>query len=59
VNKVLLNQEQAKAELEQSFAYLELQESAIDFSGPLKIKQDVLKSLQNISVFLVEDMVDL
>ena len=59
LTKVLRNQEQAKAELEESFAYLALQESSIDFEGPLKIKEDVLKSLQSISMFLVNNVGDL
>jgi len=59
LTKVLRNQEQAKAELEESFAYLALQEGTIDFEGPLKIKEDVLKSLQSISMFLVNNMGDL
>jgi len=36
-----------------------LQESAGDFTGPLKIKEEVLASISRISMFLVEDMQDL
>ena len=31
----------------------------MDFEGPEKIKEEVLKKLLNISMFLVEDMRDL
>jgi len=31
----------------------------VDFTGPLKIKEEVLASISKISMFLVEDMQDL
>ena len=36
-----------------------LQESAIDFKGPQKLKEEILASISRISMFLVEDMRDL
>jgi len=36
-----------------------LQESAVDFEDPEKIKEEVLQKLSSISMFLVEDMRDL
>ena len=51
--------EATKIALEASLSQLALQESAVDFEGPEKIKQEVLKKLSSISMFLVEDMRDL
>jgi len=48
-----------KIALEASLSQLALQESAVDFEGPEKIKEEVLKKLSSISMFLVEDMRDL
>jgi len=36
-----------------------LQESAVDFAGPQKLKEEILASISRISMFLVEDMRDL
>ena len=36
-----------------------MQESAVDFTGPQKIKEDILESISRISMFLVENMQDL
>jgi len=36
-----------------------LQESAVDFEGPAKIKEEVLNKLSSISMFLVDDMREL
>ena len=36
-----------------------LQESAVDFAGPQKVKEEILASISRISMFLVEDMHDL
>jgi len=33
-----------------------LQESAVDFTGPQKIKEDILGSISKISIFVVENM---
>jgi len=38
---------------------LGLQESAVNFEGPKKIKEEVLEKLSNISIFLVDNMRDL
>ena len=36
-----------------------MQESAVDFADPQKIKEEILASISRISMFLVEDMRDL
>jgi hypothetical protein len=36
-----------------------LQESAVDFAGPQRVKEEILASICRISMFLVEDMQDL
>ena len=36
-----------------------MQESAVDFAGPQKLKEEILASISRISMFLVEDMHDL
>ena len=36
-----------------------MQESAVDFAGPQKLKEEILASISRISMFLVEDMRDL
>ena len=48
-----------KAALEASISQLTLQESAVDFEEPEKIKEEVLQKLSSISMFLVEDLRDL
>jgi hypothetical protein len=51
--------EATKTALEASLSQLALQESAVDFEGPAKIKEEVLHKLSSISMFLVDDMRDL
>ena len=53
------SKEATKAALEASLSQLALQESAVDFDEPEKIKAEVLQKLSSISMFLVEDMRDL
>ena len=53
------SKEATKAALEASLSQLALQESAVDFDEPAKIKAKVLQKLSSISMFLVEDMRDL
>ena len=56
---VLADTEAAAASLASSLEQLALQESAVDFAGPQKIKEDILESISRISMFLVENMQDL
>ena len=56
---VIFNKEATKIALEASFSQLALKESAVDFEGPSRIKEEVLRKLSSISMFLVEDMRDL
>jgi len=56
---VLFNKEATKIALEASLSQLALQESAVDFEEPERVKEEVLKKLSSISMFLVEDMRDL
>jgi hypothetical protein len=56
---VVSSKEAAKTALEASLSELGLQESAVDFDEPEKIKEEVLQKLSSISMFLVEDMRDL
>jgi len=51
--------EATKIALEASLSQLVLQESAVDFAEPERVKEEVLKKLSSISMFLVEDMRDL
>lgn len=51
--------EATKIALEASLDQLALQESAVDFEGPAKVKKEVLEKLSSISIFLVENMRDL
>jgi len=53
------SKEATKAALEASLSQLALQESAVDFDEPAKIKAEVLQKLSSISMFLVEDLRDL
>ena len=56
---VVSSKEATKTALEASLSQLALQESAVDFDEPEKIKAEVLQKLSSISMFLVEDMRDL
>jgi len=56
---VVSSKEATKIALEASLSQLALQESAVDFYEPEKIKAEVLQKLSSISMFLVEDMRDL
>ena len=55
---VLSETEVAAAQLASSLDQLALQESAVDFEGPQKVKEEILESISRISMFLVEDMQD-
>jgi len=57
--EVVSSKEATKIALEASLSQLALQESAVDFDEPAKIKAEVLQKLSNISMFLMEDMRDL
>ena len=57
--EVVSSKEATKSALEASLSQLALQESAVDFDEPEKIKAEVLQKLSSISMFLVEDMRDL
>jgi len=57
--RVVSSKAATKIALEASLSQMALQESAVDFEGPEKIKEEVLKKLSSISMFLVEDMRDL
>ena len=57
--EVVSSKEATKSALEASLSQLALQESAVDFDEPTKIKAEVLQKLSSISMFLVEDMRDL
>jgi len=59
LEKVLRNQNEAKEKLENCFAQLALQESAIDFEAPKRIQAEVLQRLAKIDMFLLEDIQDL
>ena len=56
---VVSSKEATKTALEASLSQLALQENAVDFDEPAKIKAEVLQKLSSISMFLVEDMRDL
>ena len=56
---VVSSKEATKTALEASLSQLALQESAVDFEEPEKIKEEVLQKLSSISMFLVEDLRDL
>jgi len=56
---VVSSKEATKTALEASLSQLALQESAVDFDEPKRIKADALQKLSSISMFLVEDMRDL
>ena len=56
---VVSSKEATKTALEESLSQLALQESAVDFEEPEKIKAEVLQKLSRISMFLLEDMRDL
>ena len=57
--EVVSSKEATKIALEASLSQLALQESAVDFEEPEKIKEEVLQKLSSISMFLVEDLRDL
>ena len=59
LEKVLKNENEAKEKLENCFAQLALQESAIDFEAPKRIQAEVLQKLATIDMFLLEDIQDL
>ena len=56
---VISCKEATKTALEASLSQLALQESAVDFEGPEKIKEEVLRKLSSISMFLVDNMREL
>jgi len=49
------SKEATKIALEASLSQLALQENAVDFEEPKKIKEEVLKKLSSISMFLMDD----